>query len=778
MFRILAAVLFVALVSGAAWAQDVTTIAVVRDGPIMTGTNVDDIEEQVRLLAGPDRPVVFKKSSAFDAGWDATRATPVVQAALADPEVDILLTTGAMVSLAASSLDLSKPVVSSWVLALDQFRIAEMEGDRSKKPNFSFMLVPNRYETDARAFQEMIPFDKALVVIGTAYTENFEGVDRDLAEFGRNLDIDLKVLPVSDNIAQSLDAIDPDINVAILWATPGLDEATRRALILQLNDRGIATFSLLSHHDVSLGALASRVPDLGQQSVRRTALNLNELIRGGSTGDLPILLEIDTTLLINGRTAATIGYAPDFLTQSFARILHPEAISALETPLDLSEALRLAEQGNASLGASTQETITAEKTKDVARSPLLPNLRFRPAYVAIDAGANGLGGAIPDQQITLGGSLEQMIYDDRRISEFRSTGRLAESQAARTEAERLDVYQDASDAFLRLVLTRIFYAIQVENLRLTETNRELAQVRLEVGYSGRDEVYRWEAEVAKRRSELLETQALVQIRQIELNQVFGMDQATRWNTEEIEVDSDVFPFVDGQLNFAFQDRLTFEKFRNAVINLALVNAPELESIYKGMEAQEIQLNQRKRRWFLPAFLLSANYDYRVYQDPEIVDLERGIPRMAITADYPIFDGTRRSNEIGQASSELLRLSHEQRLVHQNVERRARSAIQQMENTFPTIRLGEIQAENALKNFVLVQDKYTQGLVNITDLLSAQNESFVANQAQAATTYTFLLDMVGFQRSISWFEDVKTAAEQEEFLRILEEMMTSDEEQQQ
>ena len=80
--------------------------------------------------------------------------------------------------------------------------------------------------------------------------------------------------------------------------------------------------------------------------------------------------------------------------------------------------------------------------------------------------------------------------------------------------------------------------------------------------------------------------------------------------------------------------------------------------------------------------------------------------------------------------------------------------------------------------MLVQDKYSQGLVNITDLLSAQNESFVANQAQAATMYTFLLDMVGFQRAISWFEDVKTSEEQEEFLRTIEVMMTSDEEQQQ
>ena len=60
----------------------------------------------------------------------------------------------------------------------------------------------------------------------------------------------------------------------------------------------------------------------------------------------------------------------------------------------------------------------------------------------------------------------------------------------------------------------------------------------------------------------------------------------------------------------------------------------------------------------------------------------------------------------------------------------------------------------------MQDRYTEGLVNVTDLLSAQNDRFNTERTARASQYAFLLDMVALQRAISWFEDMKTAEERE------------------
>ena len=103
---------------------------------------------------------------------------------------------------------------------------------------------------------------------------------------------------------------------------------------------------------------------------------------------------------------------------------------------------------------------------------------------------------------------------------------------------------------------------------------------------------------------------------------------------------------------------------------------------------------------------------------------------------------------------------QERLTRDLVERGTRTAFSRLEASFPSIRFSREAARSAALNFELVQDKYAQGLVNVTDLLSAQTESFSAEQTAAASVSAFLIDLVNFQRSISWFEDDHTAEEQD------------------
>ncbi len=102
-----------------------------------------------------------------------------------------------------------------------------------------------------------------------------------------------------------------------------------------------------------------------------------------------------------------------------------------------------------------------------------------------------------------------------------------------------------------------------------------------------------------------------------------------------------------------------------------------------------------------------------------------------------------------------------------MERQTRTALRRLESSFPAITFNRIQAEAAQRNFELVQEKYSQGLVNVTDLLEAQNEAFVAQQGAAAAVYAFLIDLVNFQRSIAWFEDDRTTEEQEQLRERIE-----------
>jgi outer membrane protein TolC len=215
------------------------------------------------------------------------------------------------------------------------------------------------------------------------------------------------------------------------------------------------------------------------------------------------------------------------------------------------------------------------------------------------------------------------------------------------------------------------------------------------------------------------------------------------------------------------DIRALDAFRQFAVSLAIENAPELMSVGMFREAQEIQLGQRKRAWFLPSLFAGFQWDYHIDRDPALEDVSRSLPKLQLGASYPVFQGAARSFEVSRSTAELDRLLEQERLTRDLIERQTRTAFSRIEASFPSLRFSRIAAENAGRNFELVQDKYAQGLVNVTDLLEAQTESFVADQNAAGAVSVLLIDLVNFQRSIAWFEDDQSPEEQDALLRRIQ-----------
>jgi outer membrane protein TolC len=185
---------------------------------------------------------------------------------------------------------------------------------------------------------------------------------------------------------------------------------------------------------------------------------------------------------------------------------------------------------------------------------------------------------------------------------------------------------------------------------------------------------------------------------------------------------------------------------------------------RQVESRGLQLEQRKRRWWLPSFWADFSYDYEIARSPELPELDRGVYQVQVQGVYPLFEGGARSREIKRVDSEVRRLGHQLEQARQLVERRTRTSFELMRASFPIVKLNRMAAESARKNLVVVQDKYADGLVNVTDLISAQVEAFRATSAAAAANYVFLLDLLAYQRALSWFEATKTPDERTELVR--------------
>ena len=198
-----------------------------------------------------------------------------------------------------------------------------------------------------------------------------------------------------------------------------------------------------------------------------------------------------------------------------------------------------------------------------------------------------------------------------------------------------------------------------------------------------------------------------------------------------------------------------------MVEISLDNAPELKSVGKAIEAQDIQLAELKRRYYLPLFFADASYQEQISNEGDGSASPLGdFYTFRIVASYPIYEGGRKRSDVGKATSEREGFERERSLVEELVERQTRTALQRCEKSFPRIKFARQSATAAAENLDLVQDKYAEGAVNVTDLLDAQNQKFRADQLATAAVYEFFIDLIELQRAISFFQEEQSPEEQD------------------
>ena len=144
----------------------------------------------------------------------------------------------------------------------------------------------------------------------------------------------------------------------------------------------------------------------------------------------------------------------------FASFIHAEALNDDVEPLVFAEALRLAEQQNTTLSVQDAVTESAQLESAISRSFLFPKINFDLAHLETDARL-----AITTAGLATDGStrgllgLDQLIYDDRAMSDYKRSKRLAESSGEERETVRLDVLADAGRAYLNMSLAQVILAV-------------------------------------------------------------------------------------------------------------------------------------------------------------------------------------------------------------------------------------------------------------------------------------------------------------------------------
>lgn len=750
-------------------------IAVVVDGP---GAGYRElagrIQEEIEALLGDGWDLTFVPPAPAFQDFTPAAVGRAVDAALDDPEVDVVVPVGILGARhVAEGPPPSKPVILPAV-APGELAGLPVEGGRSTRPNVTFVRNVVDVEADLTRFRELVPYTHLAVLFDAHLVDALPGLPRFLE--ARAGGARITVVPVV-NAQQALADLPADADAVYVGGTPGTSEEDLAAILAGLEANRVPSFAASGPELVQLGALATIRPEADWvRRARRVALHVERLLEGERAEELPVDFEPGQALVINLATARAVGVYPSFALMTEAELVNPTRQAAPRT-LGFREALRLAVERNLDLRSAEQSVEAGRQDVAAARAPLLPTVRVGAnGRIIDDDRAAGFQPGAAERVVSWNADLEQVLFSEAAWTGFRASERAQEAVEEGFQAARLDVLQQAADAYLQVLQAKTAERIQRENLERARANLDLAEVRRRVGVAGPNEVYRWQIEIAASRADVIGASARRNQAEIELNRVLNRPLEEPFVLEEAEIDGSALLVGDARLATFFENPFRFRMLRDFLADESLGNAPELRRLDASVAATRRTVEGQRRVLFLPTVAAAASLDHFFLSGgagtetgggqfpPPESDFDRAVAgaltsipspddwnwTVGVSVSLPLFEGGGRYADLRRSRAELLRLEADRAAAAQRVEQRVRSALHAAGASRAAVALTEEAAEAARNNLRVVTDAYQRGAENVITLIDAQNQALVQELAAANAVYTFLLDFVEVERALGRF----------------------------
>lgn len=753
-------------------------IGIVSDGPIERDDLRPVLRQEIQTLLQSANQVSFPEAWNLEGDWTVAGVDKQIARALSAKDLDVVLTVGLMSSTAiARRGPLPKPVIAVTVIDREVMGIPEKDGASGVK-NLAYITTPAPLRRDLEAFHGLRPFTKVAILAAQEMLESVPEIPANALKSVEGLGLEIALIPVGASAQAALAALPADVEAVYVAPLVTLADQEFDKLVQGLIDRKLPSFSLRGAVEVDRGLLATLHPAADHVRVaRRVALYIQRILAGEAPASLPVNFPEGEQLTINMATARAIGFYPAYSMLGEAILLNEDAQENVRT-LTLRCAVEVARAANLDLAVKARAVSGGAQNIASARANLKPQV-----------GASTMGALLdedtatsyqPERSWTGSVKLQQLLYDDKAFAHLKISKLLQEALEHEYAGLELDITQLAAVAYFNVLRAKTFERVQKNNLQLTRTHLELAEVRQAAGTASPAEVYRWQSELASSRIEVTQVTAQRQAAEIDLNRILHLPQEDRLLTQEVGVDDDLLlptrDFAARYLNNSWQ----FTLFRDFVVREGVARAPELAHIDQGIAAQERAVMVSKRAYYVPTVGLQAEVKREFAFDGAGAEPGGGLTSLfmppaeedtdwsvGIQASLPLYAGGARKAARIQAEEKLDELRAQRQSIQEKIEERIRVAAQMAGASYANIANAQARMEAAKKNLGLVQDGYGRGKDSVIDLVDAQTAALSAELAATGSVYQFFIDLLELERAMAYFGFLASAEERSEWLGHIE-----------
>ncbi|MFQ5634097.1 MAG: TolC family protein [Gammaproteobacteria bacterium] len=725
-----------------------TVVGVVRDGPqVRQLIPLAGIRAEVAKLTGNEFDVRFPRDKQLEGDWTLEGAREVFERQLADRDVDIVLCLGVLVChVAGGHPDLVKPTIAAVVsdTRLQNFPFAD---GASGKRNLVYVTNLHSVDDDLRDFDTAAGISTVAILVDGAMLADFRPfLDAKIRTVTAEQGLSIVAVPVGASLSAAVAAIPADVDAVYVTPLFRFDDAGMRLLADELIERRLKSFSMFGVSEVRDGLLMSssgRPEDLVRVT-RRLALNVQRILLGDKPENIPVFLQESRRLAINMRTAAAIDFSPRYAVLADAEQLSRDVLEGGES-MALLDAMLEAVEANLDLAVAAFEPLLADEDTRMSRAELLPQVELGGTWQKIDPD-RALGEFFPETtaDVTIGG--RQLVYSDSAWAGYRINRYLEAASDEEYRAAMLDTLRNAGLAYLNVLRTLSLENVRRSNLEVTRTNLELARIRESIGFSGRADVLRWDTQIARDRSNLIDAETSRRQAEDRLNQVLNRPQTTRILPTDASVNDVLSFFTRGQFLALIDNARTWQTLQNFVVERGLETAPEVRAVGYFVAAGERRLTAARRRYWVPDIVAAGEGGRNIDRTTGAgtvpgFALDDDTWQVGVEATLPIFSGGALRAEFNRSRYALRQAERRREAVTQEVETRIRIALEQVANSYSAIELTAAAAAASGENLRIVTDSYSNGAVSVITLIDAQNSALGSDLAAAEAKYLYLRDII-------------------------------------
>lgn len=728
---------------------------------------LEKLQHEITSVVGEDAEILFPQQNMLLNDRDLQKANVNYKKLLSN-ETDIILAFGPVNALLLNEVgEHLKPTILFGAVNQDLHRI-DLSLTTSGQENFNYLIESQSYSTDLEKFKELTNFSNLGVVV-EQQTLDILPLEKTFDSLASSMGFTHRMVPYTkiQDIASQLEGLD-----AVYIAGGFLLEAEgNRELAEILIDKKLPSFTVDGPEYVKNGLLATNhTNDNLDQFFRRIALSIEAYINGTSLADLPVYIEYTPRLTINYNTAKAIEMPIKYSLISETNFVGDFERTISEKKYGLLDAIEQALTGNLSLQSTQKDVELSGQDVKTAWSNYIPSITANGNSTYVDPELAAISNGQSPEFSTAGNiTLTQTIFSERANANISIQKSLQKAQEENFNTEQLDLIFDVANAYFNTLILKANTQIQSTNLELTKRNLDIAQQNFEAGQSGKSDMLRFQSQLAQNTQSMVEAINTLQQSFLSLNQILNNPADFDIDVEEAVLGKGIFERYSYDEAFGLLDNPSLrDHFVDFLVEEAYNNSPELKFLDFNLEANErtIKLNSLGR--VLPTLALQGQYNSTFNRSgagstpPPGFGTVDNYYNATLSLSLPLVNQNLNNINKQTAVIQKEQLEINQGNTRLGIAAGVRNGVLNLVNQLSNIQLSEVSEQSAEESLELTQTSYSNGAVNIVQLLDAQNNYLNAQLARVNASYNYLINALQLERLIGYYFLLNTDAENEAF----------------